>query len=260
MAVCCDVAAHGCVRVKPDGLRRLRQQLTLPGAQPLPVSFLKHVDDQTVAALAAVFQAIEHFGLVGTSFTDWGVLAAPRFLGRLTMVSALQRFGEEGAWGVSPHLIPHRSLHSVSGSISQALQVRGPNYGIGGGPDCASEMFLAAAALLGRERLPGVWLVLSGWHPEPAPGAAESASTCYAAALALLNAEAGRPGIRVRVVPGADVLSKEPPVSVEALAEVLANPTLPVQGRWALDGGGRLELEQAGEGACRYPGAERRAG
>jgi len=254
------VTAYGSVQLTADGLRLLRQQLTLPDAKPLPGSFLKHMDDQTVAGLAAVLQAIGRFGMGGNSFTDWGVLAAPRFLGRSTMVSALQRFGEEGAWGVSPHLIPHRSLHSLSGTISQALQIHGPNYGVGGGPDCASEAFLAAAAWLGREPMPGVWLVLTGWQPEPMPGQLAAASTCHAAALALRNAEAGQLGLRLRLSPDASPGNADHRIDVESFANFLADNPLPAHAQWTLDGGGRLELEQVGAGACALPGAERRAG
>src|SRR5205823_2855913 len=110
--------------------------------------------------------AIHRHGLAGTRFTDWGVLAAPRYLGRSAMAVALQRFAAEGAWGLSPHLIPHHSLHSVSGTISQALKINGPNIGVGGGPGSGAEAFLAATALLSAGQVPGVWVVLTGWDPE----------------------------------------------------------------------------------------------
>ena len=63
----------------------------------------------------------------------WGILAASRFLGRSSLVVALDRFRSEGVWGVSPHLIPHYALHSPAGTLSLALGVHGPNLGIGGG-------------------------------------------------------------------------------------------------------------------------------
>ncbi|MGH6681122.1 MAG: hypothetical protein ACREDL_19840, partial [Bradyrhizobium sp.] len=122
-AVCCGVAADAVVRV---GLESLPQWRRNPGStcgEPLPASFLKHADEQTVAGLGAVYRAIQKAGLQTTNFRDWGVVAAPRFLGRPAMAAALQRFAAEGAWGVSPHLIPHRSLHSISGTVSQALKI-----------------------------------------------------------------------------------------------------------------------------------------
>ena len=82
------------------------------------------------------------------------------------MASDLPRFLAEGAWDVSPHMIPHRSLHSVSGSVSQALKIHGPNFGVGGGPGCEAEVLLAGAALLEGMRLPGVWVVITRLDPE----------------------------------------------------------------------------------------------
>ena len=122
-AVYCDVIAHGTLRVAADQFPTLRQKPgTVPGVA-LPAAFLKHSDEQTVAGLAAVFQAVNRSGLDAAHFADWGVLAAPRFLGRASMIQSLQRYFLEGAWGISPHLIPHHSLHSVSGTVSQALKI-----------------------------------------------------------------------------------------------------------------------------------------
>jgi hypothetical protein len=144
----------------------LRQDLTAP-PKGLPASLVKHADDQTIVALAVTFRAIERHQLAGTDFQDWCVLASPRYLGRSSLAASLQRYETEGAWGVSPHLIPHRSMHAVSGSISQALGIHGPNLGVGGGPNGAAEIFMAAAALLADKKLPGLWVIITGFDPEP---------------------------------------------------------------------------------------------
>lgn len=204
-AVCCDVTADAVVRVGSESVPELRRNPGCVHGEPLPASFLKHADEQTVAGLAAVFKAIQNTGLQATSFTDWGVLAAPRFLGRPAMAAALQRFRAEGAWGVSPHLIPHRSLHSISGTVSQALKIHGPNFGVGGGPGGAAEAVLAATALLEGKKLPGVWLVLTCLHPEYAPddaGQAAPGTECVGLALALTPARSGSSRVRLRVVCG----------------------------------------------------------
>jgi hypothetical protein len=181
------------VRVNLDQVPLLRQT---PGGGPseaLPPNFLKHADEQTIVGMAAVYQAIQRGRLNGRRFTDWGVVAGPRFLGRATMAVALQRFVLEGAWGVSPHLIPHRSLHSISGTVSQALAIHGPNFGAGGGPDSAAEAMLVAVSLLGQGRVPGVWVVLTELHPElhlekpagPSGNGHKTAVECLAVAVAL---------------------------------------------------------------------------
>jgi hypothetical protein len=157
--------------------------------------FLKHADEQTVASLTAVHQAIADHGLTGP-FQDWGVIAAPRFLGRAAMAATLQRFAREGAWGISPHLIPHRSLHSIAGAISLALQVHGPNFGVGGGPDSAAQALIVAGTLLAKDNLPGLWVVLTAYHPEHVAEDPDRSSpdlagppVCYTVALALRRLE-----------------------------------------------------------------------
>ncbi len=188
-AVRCDIAAAGTLHAAPEEFALLRQKPATVTGRPLPAALLKHADEQTVAAVAAVWQALGKSALASADFTDWGVVAAPRYLGRTAMHAAVQRFAAEGAWGISPHLIPHRSLHSISGTLSQALAIHGPNLGVGGGTLGIGEICLSVAAMLDAERLPGIWLVLTGWDPEPRPGSAESdtpARLCDAVALALV--------------------------------------------------------------------------
>ena len=189
------VAGWAACRFSLEELPALRQRPGLLQGAQLPASFLKHADEQTVAGIAAVSQAIESHGLNHTDFSSWGVIAAPRFLGRAALAVALARFANEGAWGISPHLIPHRSLHALSGTVSQALKIHGPNYGVGGGADGAAEALLAGSALLADGQVPGLWIVLTGFDPElvPAnPGAAEAppcSTDCMAVALALVSTD-----------------------------------------------------------------------
>jgi len=239
----------------PEDLAALRLHPKRVLADPLPANFLRHADDQTVAGLAAVFQAIDSQGLAATSFGDWGALAAPRFLGRVTLAHAIQRFVAEGAWGISPHLIPHRSLHALSGTVSQALKLHGPNFGVGGGPDAAAEIVVAAAALIAEGKLPGAWAVFTGWDPEPVPtreGRSSAASVCTAVALALVPARSGHQGMRLRILAGADrsdpgKAAGQGPFTLEALQTLLANrDEKPMTAVWQLGCGGSLEIEQPG--------------
>ncbi len=222
--VCCDVAAHACVQAPSEAMAELRRRPGPVWGEGLPASFLKHADEQTVVGLTAVYQAIQDHGLtpaVGTNpFADWGVLAAPRFLGRPTLVGALQRFATEGAWGVSPHLIPHRSLHSISGTVSLALKSRGPNFGVGGGPGAAAEALLAAASLLGCRRAPGIWVVLTAMHPEEPPdeNGRTVPGTHYAGlALALLPAEPGAGRLRLCIASGEEPSQRAMPAGAGGL-------------------------------------------
>jgi hypothetical protein len=234
--VCCAVAAYATARATSETLIALRQQPGPAPGEPLPPAFLKHADEQTVVGIAALLQAIARFGLTGTDFTHWGALAAPRFLGRAALRLALQRFAAEGAWGISPHLIPHRSLHSISGTVSQALKLHGPNFGVGGGPGGAAEAIQTAAALLQGDRLPGVWVVWTGWNPEPTPelNGHAAAAEVSGAALALVADAPAWHGPRLRV--GANVAAERArangravtplPFTLEALLAVLAGANL----------------------------------
>jgi hypothetical protein len=242
-----DVPAFGTARALVHELSGLRAQVGSILGRALPAAFLKHADDQTIVTLTALGRALHRFGLHSANFTDWGVLAAPRFLGRVAMIAALERFKAEGAWGISPHMIPHHSLHAVSGTLSQALGIHGPNYGVGGGPACASELCLAGAALLADTRLPGVWLLLSGWNPEPeAKTESTSPCVCGAAALALRRTEDGFNGLRLHIAPADTAACAAPFLSLESLLAILATDAAPTSVQWRLDGGGHVTLDQVG--------------
>jgi hypothetical protein len=258
------LAGSGILRAAPDQIPALRQAPVPGPGTTLPPGFLKHADDQTVVGIGAVFRALhDSSALAARQLTDWGVVAGSRFLGRATLALALQRFALEGAWGVSPHLIPHRSLHSISGTVSQALGIHGPNFGAGGGPTCASEAILAAAALLSEGRVPGVWVVLTGWDPEPIlerPGLAgsnghrPSVSRCTGAALALTSLELDWGGPRLCLSLGANPKTNGrsrvpaallPTFTVEAVVDFLERPAR-APGSWNLGAGGWVEWERAG--------------
>ncbi len=257
--VCCAVRAYAALRVPAEAVAALRRPRDPRTGEPLPPALLKNADDQTVAALAAVCRAIEGHALGGCDFTAWGVVAAPRFLGRAAMGHVLHRFRQEGAWGISPHLIPHRSLHAVSGTLSLALDIRGPNFGVGGGPGADSEGLAVAAALVAGGDLPGVWAVLTGYDPEvippdPAAPSGEAgglpAPPCTAVALALtspgpqaggLFLEVGQPGART---PGTAAGSR--PFTLAELGAALEG--CGSRTRWELSCGGWVELKRvAGE-------------
>src|ERR1700686_4107846 len=157
-----QVAASAMLRGDSDAIAQWRKQPVVVGADRLPISFLKHSQDQTVVGLMGVLNAVAQQGWQERSFADWSVIAAPDLFGRVALAQTLQRFLQEGAWGVSPQSIPHQSLHAPSGTISQALKIYGPNFGVSGGPNAGPDAFLIAAAMMFDRGLPGLWVVLSG--------------------------------------------------------------------------------------------------
>lgn len=261
-AVVCDVAAAYALDADAAQLLALRQRIEPACGDALSASSLKHLDEQTLVSLAAVYGAIRAHDL-RVDFERWGVVAAPRFLGRAALIVSLQRYAIEGAWGMSPHFIPHRTLHSVSGTVSIALGVHGPNFGIDGGPAGSSQAVLAAATLLSGGTLPGVWLVLSGWEREPlVPLAAlggehDAFPKCRAVALALVPPRCAANGLQLRVLPGTlyraggnGTTPRTPLFGVDQVAAALAVP--PAAGAciaWRLSCGGKIELANAADGA-----------
>ena len=263
----CDVFAIGAVQATLENIPALRQRPGPVYRDPLPNNFLKHADEQTVLALAAVLRAIDDFQMGEETFRDWGIVAAPHFFGRATLVSALQRFAAEGAWGLSPHFIPHKSQHAVSGTISQALKVHGPNFGAGGGPGGPVDALLAGAALLEGNGLPGVWVVMTGYDPEFIPdedGKPQAEITCHGVAMALVGARSGWAGSRIKFVPKArsdwgsstsQYVARTSP-NLLALAKSIADPNAPaISFVWQIDGGGWLELTRPAATTVQHPPA-----
>jgi hypothetical protein len=194
-------------------------------------------------------------GLEKVNFRHWGVIAAPRFFGRAKLAAVLSRFAVEGAWGISPHLIPHRSQHALSGTISQALKIHGPNFGAGGGPDSADEALLVAGALLADGQLPGVWVVLTGFAPELVPVATDPStpettllptSDCLALALALVPPGERGPGLFLSVAAGPAAASDRgwAAFSLETFVHHLATGAVGAA-HWRLRSGGWVTLTHA---------------
>ena len=178
----CSLAAAGVVAASLAELPALRDQPGGPNAPPVPSRFLRHSDEQTVVGLAAVLQAMGSSALRDTCYDDWGVVAAPVFPGRMGGAGTFTKFREGGCAAISPHIIPQNSLHSVAGAISICLGMHGPNFGIGGGPDALAEGLTVALGLVDQSSLPGLWLVLTQWSPEPVPdgrGSTQTETTCH---------------------------------------------------------------------------------
>jgi hypothetical protein len=230
----------------------LRRGLALPGKEPYPANFLKSSDEQTVVALAAVLQAIREFGLESADFRNWGVLAAPRFLGRVPTAEILHKCERGGSGKASPVFVPHHSLHAVSGTVSMALAIQGPNYGVSGGTNFVVEGFLSILSFLSLNPVDGLWAVLSQLDPEPDPEGNDLESvTAQALALAFVPVANDWQGLRLHLID--PDRSGQTTVRSQAEAERVAvfsslcnffNQTAAATGSWScsLSWGSRLEL------------------
>jgi hypothetical protein len=205
----CSLAAAGVAVATLAELPALRERPGGPNSRTVPPRFLRHADEQTVVGLAAVLRAMDDPALADENYATWGVIAAPVLPGRLGGAATFTKFREGGPAAISPHIIPQNSLHSVAGAISVGLGLHGPNFGIGGGPEALAEGLTVALSLVDDTNLPGLWLVLTQWTPEPVPdgrGSTATETTCSAIALAL-RAQAG-PGVTLRMtLPGSRALT-----------------------------------------------------
>ncbi len=196
----CTVATWGAFHSTVDQLEAVRQPANLAG-NPLSTTFLRHADEMTVAAVAAVTRALAHSELTSPDMRNWGVLGCLPRPGRALVAHSLARFQSEGAWGISPHIVPHRCLHSLSGTLSLALKCEGPNFGVGE----LEAMFPLACAWLSQGRVPGLWVVLTETEPDLPPDLARPTAPprngVHALALALLPESAEGP-MRLRIRPG----------------------------------------------------------
>jgi hypothetical protein len=155
---------------------------------------LRNSDPQTVAGVAALLQAIAKAGWQNRSFADWGIVGCPRFVGRMVICNVIWRFFTDPKYSINPHIIPNYSLHSPSGTASVAMRMHGQNLGVGGGPGNAAEGLVTALSILDDGRLPGIWLLLSEFEPEPRPdeqGNATNEVHVHAVAMALQKSANG---------------------------------------------------------------------
>ncbi len=255
----CAVEAFGAVKVAVAEIAALRKAPGPLAGRTIAPSLLKHADHQTLLAIAAVLRAIDDFGWQGRSFDDWGVIAAPRFLGRINVAASMDRFQKRGVPSMSPLIIPTLSLHAVAGSVSLAFKTHGPNYGVGGSHGHLTEALLTALAAQDESGVPGIWVVATQFSPEPVPDTAGNSlipSFGYGVALALTGNATSRCRWNLRVVPTSsassetaddrDVAGVEPPTGLVALAEFLSgNVSVSRPRRWycPLPGGGAVELD-----------------
>ena len=158
------VTAFKALRISFEEANALRKQSkALPG--DLGNSSLRHADEQTLTALAAVREAWTQYETL-PDFDRWGVVCSSRYLGRSAFADSLTKFAAEGPWNVSVQVVPNRSLHSPASMIGLGLGCHGPCVGVGGGLDGETDAWLTAMTLLQEKKLPGILLVFTGWDAD----------------------------------------------------------------------------------------------
>lgn len=191
------VVAAARARVPGENLPGLRERLAAVFPTRLGSGTLKQCDELTLVAIEAVRLTK---AAVPDSSSDWGVLAGVRTPGRRRMSDTLARFRDKGAWGVTPHFIPHSLLHSAAGLVGQAFGLHGPGAGVGGMPGAEGDVLWSAAAWLAAGDLPGVWLVWSQWTTESLAVAGPAAEALAAAVVPATGKGAGDPWRTIEAV------------------------------------------------------------
>ena len=198
----CEVTGYSALRFTPEDVNALRKKShELPG--DLGNSLLRHTDEQTLAALAAVKDATQQFPQSTPDYRDWGVVCSSRYLGRTAFAQSLVKFAAEGPWNVSVQVVPNRSLHSPASMVGLALGCHGPCVGVGGGLDGETDAWITATSLLESPSVAGMWMIFCGWEPDElidTEGDALRESFCSALVVALrpLTESSGKARMRIR--------------------------------------------------------------
>lgn len=246
----CSVLAAGALQVPVDAVAGLRKVPGRASGRRSSTSLLKHADDQTVLGVSAVLRTIEQSGWQDRDFSAWGVVAAPRFPGRLSLAPSLEKFQQRGPASVSPLIIPNLSLHAMAGSISLAINAHGTNFGVGGGHGHLIEALLCALTIRPDTGC-GLWVVATQWNPEPIPdttGASVIPAAGVAVALALAPQECAEPArYQLRVQSSPEPCRSSDSGLIELSNRLVAQNDASARFRWASEvpGGGFVVLEES---------------
>jgi hypothetical protein len=255
----CLAASHAIARLSFENANALRK-----ASQSLPGNFgyamLKHCDEQSLMALAAVGQAIERIETRPADFSQWGVIVSSRYLGRAAFAQSLAKFAIDGPWNVSVQVVPHRSLHSPASTLGLSLGCHGPCLGVGGGLDGEIDAWLTASILLEQQSLPGIWMVFTGWEPErpiDVVGNLIGDVNCTALAIALQPAVATSHGLRFRITfdRSADQRIEVPArhTALELFEQFVTSSSNDDAMTASLGGGLRVEIHRCNESGLTIP-------
>jgi hypothetical protein len=211
-----SIIAGGTARMTIPELAKSRKELMQFLPKPLSPQLLRYSDEQTLASLVAISEAIRSANMTNNDFHDWAIVSSSRSLGRTAFAGVIDKYQDEGPWGVSVHVIPHCTSHSVAGTVSLALQSHGPCLGAGVAGNDELDALLAAACILRQPDWFGAWIVFSAWSPEleiDKAGRPVSESLCLAAAIAVTRdwsaCSIGRICLDTVLAPNADIARYE---------------------------------------------------
>jgi hypothetical protein len=178
----CAILGFGIAHKTPAEIAHFRKDPGPGRPQAMTYQLLRHADEHTILALAAMLHCQAHFS-PKVPLEEWGIVAAPRWPGRQGTATALERFRADGPHGVSPMAIPNVCLHSLSATVSLVFELKGPNFGVGGGLANITDGLMTALSVQLEHKPPGTFVIFSEWNVEP--GQVESAVPPVGQALVL---------------------------------------------------------------------------
>jgi len=186
----CAIRGAAVVTARLTEIPLLARQPAVLGAPRLPARFLRHADEQTIVGLHAVLRVLGTGDFAQRrDLTCDAVVAASCRAGQLTAARTMVGLEQQGTVGVTPHVVPQCSLHSLASAVSVALGMHGPNIGVAGGPAAINEGLMAAASLAMTLVTPAsIWLIVTGWDDDPClddESAPQTDPTCRSLALCL---------------------------------------------------------------------------
>ncbi|HWY87031.1 MAG TPA: hypothetical protein VNX28_09920 [Gemmataceae bacterium] len=219
----CAIVGFGTAQATLPGIAQMRKDPAPGRPSTMEFQVLKHADEHTVLALAAMLDGVS--AVPGSApFAEWAVVAAPRWPGRFGTATAIERYRADGARGVSPLAIPNVCLHSLSGTVSLVFQMRGPNFGVGGGLSSIADGLLAGLGLQLEHQPPGTWVIFSEWDVEPGQVDAHGEPRARALALALGPVTQAPSARRLRLRPTRGVPPKPVCPRLAGLTDCLLDP------------------------------------
>lgn len=186
----CVIRGAAVVTARLTEIPLLARQPAPAGAPALPARFLRHADEQTVVGLQAVLRTLGAGDPAHPrDLTGDAVVAASCRAGQLTAARTMVGLERQGPVGVTPHVVPQCSLHSLASAVSVALGMHGPNIGVAGGPAAIREGLMAASTLAMTLTAPAaIWLIVTGWDDQPClddEATPQTDPTCRSLALCL---------------------------------------------------------------------------
>jgi len=180
----CAIVGYGVSHKTPAEIAYFRKDPGPGRPQAMTYQLLRHADDHTVLALAAM-QDCQAYWPPKVPLEKWGIVAAPRWPGRQGTAIALERFRADGPHGVSPMTIPNICLHSLSAMVSMVFEMKGPNFGVGGDLANIADGLMTGLSVQLEQKPPGTFVILSEWDVEPGPVDSPTPSVGQALVLAL---------------------------------------------------------------------------